>query len=113
MWTQKLSSVASPATTVWVADNAEGAKRSSGATNVTLFSWMLWTEGGNGLSLVTSPDYPNGVGQGSAYGDYASHISARHLETMNVLWVDGHVKAVKAESLLPGGSDKYFTVQDD
>lgn len=113
VWTQKLSSVSTPATTVWVADNAEGAKRSNGTTNVTQFPYIVWTEGGNGLSLITSPAYPGGIGQGTDYGEYASHISARHLETMNVLWVDGHVKSMKAENLLPSGSDKYFTVQED
>jgi len=112
MWTQKLSAVASPVNTIWVADNAEGARKPDGSANSSAFPYMVWTEGGNGLSVVSNTG-THGVGSGSALDYYASHFTERHLETINVLWVDGHVKAMKAEALLPGGSDKFFTVADD
>ncbi len=44
------------------------------------------------------------------------NASERHLRTINVLWGDGHVKAVKLEALLARGYNdvlKHFTVEDD
>lgn len=42
-------------------------------------------------------------------------IAARHMETTNVLWCDGHVKAMSLEMLSTksGGYLKYMTVFDD
>jgi prepilin-type processing-associated H-X9-DG protein len=42
----------------------------------------------------------------------------RHLETINVLWADGHVKAVKLESIspnLPAGNKLFpaWSIEDD
>jgi prepilin-type N-terminal cleavage/methylation domain-containing protein/prepilin-type processing-associated H-X9-DG protein len=48
------------------------------------------------------------------------NLIARHLETINVLFVDGHVKSLKMEALAKkstaastNGAYSYFTVQDD
>ena len=49
-------------------------------------------------------------------GTLDSNLRDRHLETINVLWLDGHVKAVKLESLNRKNSSGVIsavTVQDD
>jgi len=45
-----------------------------------------------------------------------SNATERHLGTINVLYCDGHVKAVKLEALAATGSNgvlKHFTIEDD
>ena len=49
-------------------------------------------------------------------GTLDTNLRDRHLETINVLWLDGHVKAVKLESLNrknAAGVISAVTVQDD
>jgi prepilin-type processing-associated H-X9-DG protein len=45
-----------------------------------------------------------------------SNVTERHLSTINTLWGDGHVKAVKLDLLITPGYNgvlKHFTVEDD
>jgi len=52
---------------------------------------------------------------------YTARLSERHLETINVLWADGHVKTMKLDTLMKAGTGlagtnpllKYFTNADD
>jgi len=48
--------------------------------------------------------------------NYAGCVSGRHLETVNVLFVDGHVKSLKTEKLVGSetvGSWRYWTTSSD
>lgn len=103
-----LSSMASPAATIWAADtnNREEANGSYG------FSWA------NAASTPSITTAASGVRQ-------LEKISERHLQTSNVLFCDGHVKAMKLEQLTEGqglvdpvdGQTKtvwpLFTIEDD
>jgi prepilin-type N-terminal cleavage/methylation domain-containing protein/prepilin-type processing-associated H-X9-DG protein len=123
---------------------------SSIAAIVKITSWQqpsatVWVTDGNtqmfftGYNWVDRPFYRWGCNvayygqsipdlKGTPSVDSTSYKagSARHLETMNVLWCDGHVKAMKVETLVarktapasapcvtPGVYLPYFTVQDD
>jgi prepilin-type N-terminal cleavage/methylation domain-containing protein/prepilin-type processing-associated H-X9-DG protein len=118
---RKLSSIETPATTVWVADNGEGTPNSiysSGYITVDGGYRCCGTDNQQPYYVegTCAADYQHDCVPTLAYGAFNTYNdvwAARHLETMNVLWCDGHVKAMKAEALVPGGSDKYFTVQDD
>ena len=47
-------------------------------------------------------------------GNYA--LTERHLETTNVLFCDGHVKALKLDALVAtnaAGVQKFFSIEDD
>lgn len=107
---RKLSSLAVPATTVWVADSAEGVPVSGSRYSTPYGFRCCGTDNQvpvfDSLGGVPGLTYPSFAGAGSG-------MAARHLDTMNVLWCDGHVKAMKANTLLPGGSDKFFTIADD
>lgn len=117
---RKLSTFETPATTIWVADNGEGipsAVYTSGYATFTGFR-CCGTDNQSPYYVPASMEanYSNAGVPTIAYGafnNYNDVMAARHLETINVLYCDGHVKAMKPESLLPGGSDKFFTVQDD
>lgn len=81
---QRLSRLAEPSTTVWVAD-----KRRVGNT----FWHFCWPDLASQPSITAGsprvlPD--SGCGQ----------IIERHLETTNVLFCDGHVKALKLDALV-------------
>lgn len=76
-----LSQIVAPAATVWATDinSREGADRSYG---------ILWADSAANPSISTV----EGARQ-------LERVRERHLETTNVLWCDGHVKAVKLASL--------------
>ncbi|WP_157947556.1 DUF1559 domain-containing protein [Abditibacterium utsteinense] len=84
-----LSEAASPGTTAYVID---------GENDIATF-----------YSQIASPNTipsPGGLGQ----------IEARHLETLNTLFLDGHVKALKLDALNkrnPAGVISSATLQDD
>ncbi|MEO6908354.1 MAG: DUF1559 domain-containing protein [Abditibacteriaceae bacterium] len=113
-----LSALATPSTTVWLADNAEGATLSDGTTYHA-------TASGASLSyLIADDSYVTAVNTTSTphilQGQYGSALSARHLDTINVLYCDGHVKSQKIESLaksITKGTQTNvltsFTIQDD
>jgi prepilin-type N-terminal cleavage/methylation domain-containing protein/prepilin-type processing-associated H-X9-DG protein len=93
--------LATPTTTVWAADTAGG----NGTAGDIYF---FWEAGGPRVLNEQPPRLAYNVGyQG---------VAARHLETANVLWCDGHVKAMKLDSLAARNSDgivKFFTIADD
>lgn len=104
---RSMSAIQTPATTVWVADSLGG---DSSMSEVACF---YWDNGSAGIS-----------GTPRRAGDYCdgNRIVEQHLNTTNVLWVDGHVKAVKLDSLAvrttaagvtPANTMKLLSIQDD
>lgn len=120
--TTNLAKFATPATTVMVAD-ARGGMGSGGPD--CIFTW------GGYINPTLVDLRPPGVFSGFDWKNTSfvnsdstnpkGAVAARHLDTINVLWADGHVKAVKLESLaetrtVPGASKPVFTawtVEDD
>jgi prepilin-type N-terminal cleavage/methylation domain-containing protein/prepilin-type processing-associated H-X9-DG protein len=102
----KQSLIASSATTVWVMDNQVDLDAYGGY----YVAWQSWqTCGGTCPNYVATsrPARLNGATNGGG--------SARHLETANVLYCDGHVKAMKLANLAQqtGGVATAWTVEDD
>ena len=103
-----MSQLAEPATTMWVGDvvpdgSGDGAK---------LAYRLIIYPGESSMGLVTSSQIPglrflqNGSGM----------LLARHLETCNLLFTDGHVKAMKVDKLYTAGANyvrPFFTMQAD
>jgi len=92
-----MASVAAVATTVWVGDG-------NGAYN---FSW------GSQASQPVVTGTPKRLGE---YDYVNGCLVERHIETTNVLFVDGHVKAMKMTALAAKATDgayKFFTNIDD
>jgi prepilin-type N-terminal cleavage/methylation domain-containing protein/prepilin-type processing-associated H-X9-DG protein len=110
---QKVSSVEAPATTVWFGENIIGSNDASGASFAAQIGYGILTIDGGMPYFVSGASLPAVGPTGSLAYWQGGYGAARHLDTMNVLWCDGHVKAMRVDSLVPGGSDKYFTVQDD
>jgi prepilin-type N-terminal cleavage/methylation domain-containing protein/prepilin-type processing-associated H-X9-DG protein len=80
--TVALAAIPSPATTIQVTDNKSDDESRMSTSNVGSYAW----EG----SIATGTS--NGF-------DTMGHIGERHLETVNVLYCDGHVKAQKLDSI--------------
>jgi prepilin-type processing-associated H-X9-DG protein len=82
-YTMKQATVAAPATTAWVAD---------GGGSYLFTIWPGWQP----LQIQTAANmrWLGVPGSGPTYA-----WPERHLETTNVLWTDGHVKAVKLDEL--------------
>ncbi len=101
-----MTQAASPATTIWVMDNSV---TKTGNANYGYF--IAW-DGFPNLTVQTNNGVPEVI---PAYGGF----SARHLETCNVLYLDGHVKASKLNALLAtrtsGGQTVHhlFTLEDE
>ncbi|RYX84294.1 DUF1559 domain-containing protein [bacterium] len=103
-----LSSIAAPATTIWVGDTLP-TNATNAAYHAFEFNWGTRTD--QPVAPITVGSVPTLVGTGSAVG-----IGARHLETTNLLYCDGHVKSAKLTSLLQLGTTGYykaFTSNDD
>ena len=111
--------LANAAATVSVFDAKWGWRRNTGVPN-TVNYWDYLTAGAapintaqNGMRVFEAPG-PTGTTVVSG-GD--SSPTERHLETVNVLYCDGHVKAQKLERLnelnTPNTRLKHFTIQDD
>lgn len=105
----KMSLVAAPATTVWILDNS--------GQNYANNNWKIfWYTDSNGQS-VTLDDST----EPAQLLDYNGKVfcTARHLGRTNVIYVDGHVKSQKLETLnerkVIGGKEilTQFTVEDD
>lgn len=103
-----LASIAAPSTTIWVGETMP--VNTSGQAYPTFeFNW------------ATRTDHPTGpvtVGSVPTLGGTTASVSiaARHLETTNILYCDGHVKSVKLTSLLDKSATGYyksFTTNDD
>ena len=96
-----LSALEDPARTLFAAD----ATGDFGA-----MPWFMnaWWAGGPTANITAEPNFltDNALGQ----------IQARHLQPANVLFVDGHVKAMKIGELnrrAPNGDLAYFTIAND
>ena len=97
--TVALASIATPATTVYVAETRGGHDNSG--TN-TYANAIRWIDGLNPTSIVpagTDGIEYRGWGRDASGGNY--EVVERHLETVNVLWCDGHVKAMRLDQLVP------------
>lgn len=111
----KLSGYAAPTTTVWV---TEGTSRAFGnmnygqCTSIQNCSSFLHGDVGSPLSAGTTP-LP------LMRGYKSQELLAWHLDTINVLFADGHVKSMKVDDVAKtksiGGQNinTLFTVQDD
>jgi prepilin-type N-terminal cleavage/methylation domain-containing protein/prepilin-type processing-associated H-X9-DG protein len=112
-----IAQIAAPATTIWVMDN-NGEDYSS--NNYFTF-WYSLSDGTNMVSdaSVSPPEFRYGATGGPSGTQNNVVTRARHLDTTNVLFVDGHVKSMKisdintrrtvgASTVLP-----YFTIEDD
>ena len=98
---KKLSQLQEPAGTVWVADKQFRDK------TYWHFCW---------IDVASQPPITPGSPRllFSGCGD----VAERHLETTNVLFVDGHVKALKLDALIgkrsaSSGAYSYFTIEAD
>ncbi len=103
-----LSAIAEPSTTIWVGDTLP-TDSTNAAYHAFEFNWA--TRADQPTATVTVGSVPALVGTSSSIG-----VAARHLETTNLLYCDGHVKSVKLTSLLQLGTTGYykaFTSNDD
>ena len=103
----KLSSFESPATTVWIGETTSTANTDGGGSVITNdhFRYQFSWENAAAPSVTT-------LGGVQRLGQ----LVARHLDTTNVLYCDGHVKSVKMDSLTKKNGPTYmsaFTVNDD
>jgi prepilin-type processing-associated H-X9-DG protein len=105
----KLSSIVAPATAIWVMDNNG---QNYPKNNLAVF-WYT-AQNGQDVTLNTSVSPMQML-------DYNGNpfTEARHLESVSVLYIDGHVKSQKLEKLnerkVIGGKEilTAFTVEDD
>ena len=112
-----LAKIGNAAETVFATDGGfqqtgSGACTSSATWKSSPYIW--WYQAGDEPTLNTDTcGYP----VASYASTNVSWIPARHLDTVNVLWCDGHVKSMKVENLLVKRgtpSRAYlFTVEDD
>ena len=106
-----LASIVQPSQTVWATDSNNSADASKGGSSGGSYGF-LWINAApeNVPSINAAP--------GSGYRQF-SQIAERHLETINVLYCDGHVKATKLESLTKKTDVNglqvmtQFTIEDD
>lgn len=110
-----MASFAAPATTVWVTDNAEGAAKSDGTffhRSVASLAYLITEDTYGAAALKTTTPR-------MLEGEYTSGICERHLDTITVLYCDGHVKAARldglARTVTVAGKTfmPAFTLQDD
>ncbi len=102
-----ISELADAAGTVWISDITSGADRNS-------FGWSCAPAGGSGCTSTQ----PATVVNTTANPNQIDYMVARHLETTNVLYTDGHVKSQRLSSLAArraadGVTLSAFTIQDD
>lgn len=103
---QNIAKLAAPATTVWVGE----------ANNTGNNCAVYWQNVANSYGVATV----NGqrILQNGEYGGGARNdgLVERHLDTTNILFCDGHVKALKLDALAKRNSNNVmsaFTVEDD
>ena len=96
------SSLEAPSTTVAITDSY---------AYDSYYPWMIHYEPG-----TTSPKIPV-ISRDSVTGNlHAVNVDQRHLDTINVLWADGHAKTMKIDQLFragDGGFATYWTVAAD
>ncbi len=99
-----LSAILDPAGTIWAAD---ATLATVGAT-YGKYRFNFWT--------YTATIVPSGEPRTAHLSDFCAEISERHLDTLNVLYTDGHVKSQKLDALLKRGVAnvyKSFSVAAD
>lgn len=118
-----IAKIESPATTAWVFETGNDGQA------VPAYSYMVYTGSGTSPANVTvaapntswvsgwavpAPTFRFLAVRTTSTQSYGM-ILERHLDTTNVLWCDGHVKAVKLDTLLSAGTNypKYLTIQAD
>jgi prepilin-type N-terminal cleavage/methylation domain-containing protein/prepilin-type processing-associated H-X9-DG protein len=102
-----LPSLPVPAETLWVGESTN---------NIFQLEWKNNTEHFDLLNSRPFPYLSDSSPSIDSITGVADGIGARHLQTTNVLWCDGHVKAVPLDFLrqkTTGSSLKYFTMTDD
>ena len=111
----KLSAVAAPSTTIWVTDNS-GLNASGNNHSI---AWISQTEGQKVKIVESTPRQLTVVDFPSSSSPDAPVMAERHLNTTNVLYVDGHVKAQNLDAIFERkliGSFNIltaFTIEDD
>ncbi|RYF31208.1 MAG: hypothetical protein EOO38_31725, partial [Cytophagaceae bacterium] len=103
-----LSTIAAPSTTIWIGDTLP-TNSTNPAYHAFEFNWG--TRADQPTTVTNVSGVPTLVGTGSSVG-----VAARHLETTNMLYCDGHVKSSKLTSLIQPGTTGYykaFTSNDD
>lgn len=105
-YTRPMSVVIVPAETAWVFE---------GTGNTYLVSWSKSSEVYDTTLQTPYPYFTDPAGYFDTPTGMRHGIGARHLETTNVLWCDGHVKAMRLDALtdLSGSSLRYFTNTQD
>ena len=107
-----LAKIGSPAETVFAMDGGTPTGNACGGAwgNNTAVSWY---DPGNEPTIYTDCGGFPAAGYTSGF----SWLPARHLETLNVLWCDGHVKAMRVNDLLAKRGTParayLFSVEDD
>lgn len=119
----KISKFESPSTTMWVFESGNDGQAAP------TYPYMIYTGSGTASTdaTIAGPGTPWTVGwaiPGPTFRFLAIRTTAtqsygmvveRHLDTTNVLWCDGHVKAVKLEALTELGTKypEHLTIQSD
>jgi prepilin-type N-terminal cleavage/methylation domain-containing protein/prepilin-type processing-associated H-X9-DG protein len=104
---QALAALQSVSTTIWAADALASSNRGF---------FYCWAAGWQHPTLDTSTT-PVSFRDQSGNGGVGA-LGERHLETLNLLFADGHVKAMKLSSVAGKtcagtGCYSYFTIEDD
>lgn len=104
---RKLASVSVPTETAWILESS---------VNNYMVTWKTTSDQYDEIADDSIPQLTDTPTSKDATTGLSRGMAARHLETTNVLWCDGHVKAVRLDFLAAkssGGSLKYFTVSQD
>jgi len=114
-----LASIEEPSATVWVGDNASALTRTNGAPTKDMYEPTIMQSGDQPPPLLNTTGIET-LGEGDVnVTDAAYCFAARHLGTINILWVDGHVKAMRPADLIQtknvGGTQvaTLFTIAAD
>ena len=110
-----IAEVEDPAGTYWVADGEwQAGVRDAGNTSSNgNFSYVFDIQTGI-PDFYNVPPQPIHI-EGSAATDEGGDLIEKHLNTCNIMFCDGHVKAMKLSELYPdpGGTPSYFTIVKD
>jgi prepilin-type N-terminal cleavage/methylation domain-containing protein/prepilin-type processing-associated H-X9-DG protein len=109
----KISALTTPTTTIFAGDGGRWEAAST-PPRWSSFRYLayVWYDYNNGVPTI---DNTLSVPTARVNNNF-SDIPARHMETINILWCDGHVKAMKLQSLLeraPDGTHRYFSTEED
>ncbi len=102
--TRALSQVSAPAITVMVTDKFS-SDTTANETNAAEKPYGNSSGRSYTSSIMYGNQIPSGTRSGTAYGTgRGGLVSDKHLETANMLFADGHVKAVRPASTNPDGN---------